>query len=34
MQPTGPGVGAFTAMYRAELTKWTKVAQDAGLKAE
>jgi tripartite-type tricarboxylate transporter receptor subunit TctC len=34
MQPTGPGVGAFTAMYRAELKKWTKVAQDAGLKAE
>jgi tripartite-type tricarboxylate transporter receptor subunit TctC len=34
MEPTGPGVGAFTAMYRAELAKWTKVARDAGLKAE
>ena len=30
MEPTGPGVGAFTAMYRAELQKWTKVARDAG----
>ena len=34
MQPTGPGVVEFTAMYRAELKKWTKVARDAGLKAE
>ena len=34
MEPTGPGVGVFTAMYRAELQKWTKVARDAGLKAE
>ncbi len=34
MEPTGPGVAAFTAMYYAELKKWTKVAQDAGLKAE
>ena len=34
MEPTGPGVGTFTAMYRAELAKWTKVARDAGLKAE
>jgi tripartite-type tricarboxylate transporter receptor subunit TctC len=34
MQPTAPGVGEFVAMYRAELAKWTKVARDAGLKAE
>lgn len=34
MEPTAPGVAAFTAMYRAEMTKWTKVARDAGLKAE
>ena len=34
MQPTAPSVAEFTAMYRAELTKWTKVARDAGLKAE
>ncbi len=34
MEPTGSGVGAFTAMYRAELKTWTKVARDAGLKAE
>jgi len=34
MEPTGPDVSAFTAMYRAELQKWTKVARDAGLKAE
>ena len=33
-QPTAPGVAEFTAMYRAELAKWTKVARDAGLKAE
>ena len=34
MEPTGPGVGAFTTMYRTELQKWIKVARDAGLKAE
>jgi len=34
MEPTGSGVSAFTAMYRAELKTWTKVAKDAGLKAE
>jgi len=34
MEPTGSGVGAFTAMYHAELKKWTKVARDAGLKAD
>ncbi len=34
MEPTGSGVGAFTAMYRAELKTWTKVARDAGLKAD
>ncbi len=34
MEPTGSGVGAFTTMYRAELKTWTKVAKDAGLKAD
>jgi len=34
MEPTGPGVAKFTGMYLAELQKWTKVARDAGLKAE
>ena len=34
MDPTGPTVKAFTAMYYAELKRWTKVAKDAGLKAE
>jgi tripartite-type tricarboxylate transporter receptor subunit TctC len=34
MQPTAPPVAEFAAMYRAELVKWTKVARDAGLKAE
>ena len=34
MEPTGSAVGAFTAMYRAELKTWTKVARDAGLKAD
>ena len=34
MEPTGSGVAAFTAMYRTELKTWTKVARDAGLKAE
>lgn len=34
MDPTGPSVPEFTKMYRAELARWTKVAKDAGLKAE
>jgi tripartite-type tricarboxylate transporter receptor subunit TctC len=34
MEPTGPDVKKFTSMYRAELARWTKVAKDAGLKAE
>ena len=34
MDPTGVSVAAFTRMYRDELARWTKVARDAGLKAE
>jgi tripartite-type tricarboxylate transporter receptor subunit TctC len=34
MDPTGTSVAAFTKMYRTELATWTKVARDAGLKAE
>jgi tripartite-type tricarboxylate transporter receptor subunit TctC len=34
MDPTGLSVSVFTKMYRAELARWTKVARDAGLKAE
>ena len=34
MEPTGPAMDAFTKAYRAELARWTKVARDAGLKAE
>jgi tripartite-type tricarboxylate transporter receptor subunit TctC len=34
MDPTGLSVGTFTKVYRAELARWTKVARDAGLKAE
>jgi hypothetical protein len=34
MEPTAPSVKEFTAMYRAELARWTKVAKDAGLKGE
>jgi tripartite-type tricarboxylate transporter receptor subunit TctC len=34
MDPTGPTVSKFNAMYRAELARWTKVAKDAGLKAD
>lgn len=34
MDPTAPSVAEFTKMYRAELARWTKVAKDAGLKAE
>jgi len=34
MEPTGMSVPQFTSAYRAELARWTKVARDAGLKAE
>jgi tripartite-type tricarboxylate transporter receptor subunit TctC len=34
MDPTGLPVKTFNAMYYAELKRWTKVAKDAGLKAE
>jgi len=34
MEPTGPSAEAFNKMYCAELARWTKVAKDAGLKAE
>jgi tripartite-type tricarboxylate transporter receptor subunit TctC len=34
MEPTAPGHVEFGAMYRAELARWTKVAKDAGLKAD
>lgn len=34
MDPTGLAVPAFTAAYYAELKRWTKVAKDAGLKAD
>lgn len=34
MDPTGLGVATFTKVYREELARWTKVARDAGLKAE
>ena len=34
MEPTGMSVKDFNAAYRAELARWTKVAKDAGLKAE
>lgn len=34
MAPTGTGVKEFNAAYYAELKRWTKVARDAGLKAE
>ena len=34
MEPTGPTATQFDKMYRAELARWTKVAKDAGLKAE
>ena len=34
MDPTGVSVAEFTRMYRTELARWTKVARDAGLKAE
>ena len=34
MDPTGLTVKAFTAAYHAELKRWTKVARDAGLKAD
>lgn len=34
MVPTATPVKAFTAHYRTELRTWTRVAKDAGLKAE
>lgn len=34
MEPTAPGHVEFNQMYRAELARWTKVAKDAGLKAD
>ena len=34
MDPTGPSAGTFRDMYFAELARWTKVAKDAGLKAD
>jgi tripartite-type tricarboxylate transporter receptor subunit TctC len=34
MEPTGLSINAFTAAYRAELKRWTKVAKDAGLSAD
>jgi len=34
MDPTGPSASTFKGMYFAELARWTKVAKDAGLKAD
>ncbi|HKU71583.1 MAG TPA: tripartite tricarboxylate transporter substrate binding protein [Burkholderiales bacterium] len=34
MDPSGPSLKEFTAAYYAELKRWTKVAKDAGLKAD
>ena len=34
MDPTGTSVKEFSAAYRAVLARWTKVAKDAGLKAD
>ena len=34
MDPTGLSVKAFNAAYYAELARWTRVAKDAGLKAD
>jgi tripartite-type tricarboxylate transporter receptor subunit TctC len=34
MDPTGPSIKEFSALYYAELKRWTKVAKDAGLKAD
>ena len=34
MEPTAPGHVEFNAMSRAELARWSKVAKDAGLKAD
>jgi tripartite-type tricarboxylate transporter receptor subunit TctC len=34
MDPTGPSANTFKGMYFAELARWTKVAKDAGLKAD
>ena len=34
MDPTAPSMKEFNALYYAELRRWTKVAKDAGLKAD
>jgi tripartite-type tricarboxylate transporter receptor subunit TctC len=34
MDPTGPDAKTFNKMYFAELKRWTKVAKDAGIKAD
>jgi len=34
MDPTGPSASTFKGMYFSELARWTKVAKDAGLKAD
>lgn len=34
MDATGPSIKDFNALYYAELKRWTKVAKDAGLKAD
>ena len=34
MEPTGPDARTFNKMYYAELRRWTKVAKDAGIKAD
>ena len=34
MEPTGPPADTFGKAYRAELGRWTKLAKDAGLKAD
>ena len=34
IEPTGTSVQEFSAAFRAELTRWAKVAKEAGIKAE
>ena len=34
MEPTGPGVEAFGTAFREELARWTKLAKEAGIKAD
>jgi len=34
MEPTGPAVEAFGTAFREELARWTKLAKEAGIKAE